>query len=328
MKPTQKLLVAILAGLASSASADVITDWNARTHGFITEAKLGTPPAIRVVALVQTAAYAATTFTDAANAANPNARGGAGVSIDAAVAAAHRTSLVKLLPAQQAAIDAAYQSVLATIADGTAKAAGIAAGEKAAADVFAQRADDKPGTEAYRPYTGAGIYVPTVTPAVVNWPQRKPWLMTSVSQFRPAAPPEMTTDAWAADYNEVKSIGSKASTHRTPAQTEIAVFWEYSLPGIYFGVVRPVADQPGRDVTRNARLYAAVAQAMDDGMIGVFDAKYHYNFWRPSTAIRNGDIDGHDGTQRDASWSPLVDAPMHPEYPSAHGTWPVPSPPC
>ena len=317
MKTKLNVLAAIVAGLASSANADVITDWNTKTHGFIGDAKLGTPPAVRVVAMVQTAAHSAAKL--AANDASANARGGNGASIEAAVVAAHRAALVKLLPGQQAAIDAAYQSALATIAEGPAKTAGIAAGEKAAADVFAQRADDKPGAEAYRPYTAAGIYVPTPTPAVPTWSQRKPWLMTSVEQFRPSAPPELTTDAWAAQYNEVKAIGGKGSTQRTPAQTEIAQFWEYSLPSIYYGVVRSVADQPGRDIVRNARLYAAVAQAMDDAMIGVFEAKYHYNFWRPSTAIRNGDIDGHDGTQRDGSWAPLIDAPLHPEYPSGHG---------
>ena len=71
-------------------------------------------------------------------------------------------------------------------------------------------------------------------------------------------------------------------------------------------------------MAQNARMFAAVAQAMDDAMISVFEAKYQYNFWRPATAIRNGDIDGNDATQREASWTPLVDAPMHPEYPSAH----------
>ena len=322
MKTKLKVLAAIVASLASNANADVITDWNAKTHGFIGEAKLGTPPAVRLMAIVQTAAHAAATLADGintANQANPTARGNAGASVEAAVAAANRAALVKLLPAQQAAIDAAYQSALTAIADGASKAAGIAAGEKAAADVFAQRADDKPGAEAYRPYTGAGIYVPTAAPAVPTWSQRKPWLMTSVTQFRPAAPPGLTTDAWAAQYNEVKAIGSQGSTQRTPVQTEIAHFWEYSLPSIYYGVVRSVADQPGRDIVRNARLYAAVAQAMDDAMISVFEAKYHYNFWRPSTAIRNGDMDGHDGTQRDASWTSLIDAPMHPEYPSGHG---------
>ena len=84
--------------------------------------------------------------------------------------------------------------------------------------------------------------------------------------------------------------------------------------------MRSVAAQPGRDVMRNARLFAAAAQAMDDGMVGVFDSKYHYNFWRPATAIRNGDVDGNDETARDASWSPLIPEPMHPEYPSAHAT--------
>jgi hypothetical protein len=83
-------------------------------------------------------------------------------------------------------------------------------------------------------------------------------------------------------------------------------------------VVQSVALQPGRDVLANARLFAAVAQAMDDAMIAVFDAKYTYNFWRPVTAIRNGDIDGHDATERDAQWLPLIDVPLHPEYPSAH----------
>ncbi|HET6263876.1 MAG TPA: vanadium-dependent haloperoxidase, partial [Usitatibacter sp.] len=97
-----------------------------------------------------------------------------------------------------------------------------------------------------------------------------------------------------------------------------ARFWEYSLPSIYHGVVRSVASAPGRDVVKNARLFAAVAQAMDDAMIGVFEAKYHYNFWRPITAIRNADLDGNDATEREASWMPLVDAPLHPEYPSGH----------
>ena len=83
-------------------------------------------------------------------------------------------------------------------------------------------------------------------------------------------------------------------------------------------MVRSVADQSGRDVTRNALLFAMAAQAMDDALIAVFDAKYHYNFWRPQTAIRNADIDGHDATDRDAAWAPLIDAPLHPEFPSGH----------
>jgi hypothetical protein len=227
--------------------------------------------------------------------------------------------LSKLMPAQQASIDAAYQAALAQITDSAAKTAGIAAGEQAAVAVLAQRADDGAATaESHRPYTTAGTYVPTAMPAVTQWPQRKPWLMTTAAQFRPGPPPALTSDVWARDFNEVKAFGAKNSTRRSPEQTEIARFWEYSLPAIYHGVARSVAQTPGRDVVQNARMFAAVAQSMDDAMIGVFEAKYHYNFWRPATAIRNGDIDGNEATQREASWAPFVDAPMHPEYPSAH----------
>jgi hypothetical protein len=300
------LAAALLAAGALTARADVITDWNLKVGDLIAEAKLGTPPAIRVMALVQTAAY------EAVNAS-------AGASVDAAVAAAHRSTLSKLMPAQQAGIDAAYQAALAPIEAGPAKSAGIAAGERAAAAVLAARADaDNPAPEAYRPHSTAGSYVPTATPAVPQWQQRKPWLMASAAQFRPGPPPALSSPAWARDFEEVKAFGGKTSTRRSAEQTEIARFWEFSLPSIYHGVVRSVASVPGREVVRNARLYAAVAQAMDDAMIGVFDAKYHYNFWRPATAIRNGDIDGNDATLRDASWTPFIDAPMHPEYPSAH----------
>ena len=302
------LIATLLGGTALNANADVITDWSIKTGDFITESKLGTPPAIRVMALVQTAAYEAVQAS----------RGGA--SVEAAVAAAHRATLVKLLPAQQAAIEAACQAALASVPEGPAKAAGIVIGERAAGTTFAQRASDSITAEAYRPHTTAGVYVPTAAPAAPTWSLRTTWQLTSPAQFRAAPPPALTSVTWARDYNEVKDFGAKGSTKRSAEQTEIARFWEYSLPAIYFGVVRSVATQPGRDVTRNARLFAAAAQALDDGMVGVFDSKYQYNFWRPATAIRNGDIDSNDETARDASWSPLVGEPMHPEYPSAHAT--------
>jgi hypothetical protein len=160
--------------------------------------------------------------------------------------------------------------------------------------------------------------VPTVIPVFSQWPQRKPWLMTSPAQFRPGPAPALTSERWARDYNEIKLLGGKGSMRRTAEQTEIAHFWESTLPTIYHGLVRSVASVPGRDVTQNARLFAAVTQAVDDAAIAVFDAKYHYDFWRPVTAIRNGDIDGNDATERDATWLPLIDTPMHPEYPCAH----------
>jgi hypothetical protein len=116
----------------------------------------------------------------------------------------------------------------------------------------------------------------------------------------------------------VRTLGARNSTQRTPEQTEIGRFWDYSLPAIYHGVLRSVALQPGRSMERNARLFALASQAMDDALIAVFEAKYHHGFWRPVTAIRNGDIDGNDATPREANWASLIDAPLHPEYPSGH----------
>ncbi len=108
------------------------------------------------------------------------------------------------------------------------------------------------------------------------------------------------------------------STVRTVEQTSIARFWETTSPAVYWPVVRSVAATPGRNVTDNARLLAVAAMAMDDALIAVFDAKYAYNLWRPITAIRNGDLDGNDATERDPGWMPLIDTPLHPEYPCAH----------
>ncbi|HEY6132864.1 MAG TPA: vanadium-dependent haloperoxidase, partial [Rubrivivax sp.] len=286
-----KILVAAAAALALQAHADVITDWNQKTNGFIAEARIGTPPAVRISAIVQVAALRAVTTL-------PH-----GASADAAVAAAHRAVLLKLMPAQQASVDAAVNAALAAIVEGPAKAAGVAAGEQAAAAVMAERQDDGAGTaEAYRPHAGAGSYVPTAPAAVPQWAQRKPWLMATAEQFRPAAPPALSSAQWARDFEEAKRLGHRTSKERTPDQTEAARFWDYSLPAIYHGVLRSVALQPGRDVLRNARLYAVAAQAMDDALISVFDAKYHHGFWRPVTAIRNADIDGNEATGRDASW--------------------------
>lgn len=293
---------------AGTAQADVVTDWNIRANDIVIESKLGTPPAVRVMALVQTAVHEAVKGA------------GRGASLEAAVAAANRATLTKLLPAQQATTDKAYQAALAALPDSPAKAAGIAAGERAAATVLTQRAKDSVAAENYRPVTIAGAYVPTAAVAAPTWASRTPWLMTSAAQFRVSPPPALDSDVWARDYNEVKDVGARASAARSPEQTEIARFWEYSLPAIYHGAVRSVADQPGRDVARNARLLAAVAQAMDDGLIAVLDSKYHHHFWRPATAIRNGDIDGNEATHRDSAWAPLIDAPLHPEYPSAHAT--------
>jgi len=305
---------------SSHVSADAVTDWNQRAGDIVVNANIGPLPAERALAIVQTSVYeAVNAITQRYPISDVKLRAAPGASIEAAVAAANRTALTKLVPSRQAEIDSAYQAALTAIADEAAKVNGIAVGEEAAAAVLALRIDDgATASESYRPYTKAGVYVPTVLPEAPQWMYRKPWLMTQPSQFRPAPPPELGSELWARDFNEVKALGSKNSQQRSAEQTEIARFWEEVMPPIYHGIVRSVANMPGREVTQNARLFAAVTQASDDALIAVFDAKYHYGFWRPVTAIRNADIDGNDATARDPSWMPFIDTPMHPEYPCAH----------
>ncbi|MGV3493224.1 MAG: vanadium-dependent haloperoxidase, partial [Ramlibacter sp.] len=294
---------------APQAKADAVTDWNTIAGDMIVQARIGTPPAVRIMAIVQTAVHEAVAATQQATPA----------SVEAAVAAASRASLAKLLPQQESAVAAAYRAAMAKLGDGPATAAGVAAGEQAAARVLAWRADDgAAGADRYRPHAAPGAYVPTAGVAAPHWPQRKPWLMADAAQFRPGPPPALDSAQWKRDFDEVKALGSRASRLRTPEQTEVARFWEYSLPPIYLAVVRSVATAPGRSVAQNARLFAAASQAMDDALIAVLDAKYHYGFWRPVTAIRNGDRDGHPGTEMEVGWAPLIDNPPHPEYPSAH----------
>ncbi|HZT56307.1 MAG TPA: vanadium-dependent haloperoxidase [Burkholderiaceae bacterium] len=325
MTPTARALALITVatfalGAHAPARADAVTDWNARAAGFSVEGRIHPPHlATSMMASVQSAVFAATNAITKKYPASAMLDAAPGASVDAAVAAASRGVLVKYAPAAKEAIDRTYDAALASIADGAAKTAGIDVGERAAAAVLALRAGDLSlPADQYRPVTTAGTYVPTVTPLATVWPQRKPWLMSSAAQFRPGPPPDLSSTIWARDYNEIKAVGARNSTTRTAEQTAIAKFWEATGNPIYHSIVRSLADRPGRDITQNARLFAVVAQATDDALIAVMDAKYHYMFWRPLTAIRNGDIDGNDATERDPSWTPLIDTPMHPEYPCAH----------
>jgi hypothetical protein len=315
-----RLVVATALLASPMAQADVVTDWNITATDIVVAANLLPPPAWQVMALVQSAVYeAVNAITQRYPADSVKLDAAPGASVEAAVAAANHAVLSKLVPAQQTAIDRAYQTALSTIADGPAKTAGLTVGNKAAAAILTLRADDVAAVpESYRPHTTPGLYVPTVIPIVSQWPQRKPWVMASADQLRPGPPPNLTSDLWARDYNEIKALGTKNSTTRSTEQTATARFWETGRPTIYYQVVGSVANAPGREVTQNAYLFAVVTQAMDDALIAIFDAKYHYNFWRPVTAIRNGDTDGNDATERDASWLPFIDTPMHPEYPCAH----------
>ena len=312
---------ALASACLTIAHADVITDWNTKANDFVAAAKISPMAANRSMAIVNVAVF------DAVNAisgkypksARLDVSAPSDASVDAAVAAATRSALAKLLPQVQKDIDSAYAAALASLGDGAAKSAGIAVGEKAAAAVLDMRANDGASApDTYVPSTTPGTYVLTGSPAAPHWGSRKPWLMSAGDQFRPAAPPALVSELWARDYNEVKTLGGKTSTQRTPVQSEIARFWEVTQTTLFYPLARTVALQPGRDVTQNARLMAAVGVALDDAVIAVWDAKYAYNFWRPVTAIRNGDRDGNSATDVDTAWSPFIDTPPHPEYPCAH----------
>jgi hypothetical protein len=146
----------------------------------------------------------------------------------------------------------------------------------------------------------------------------KPFAMTSPSQFRPGPPPALSSGVWARDFNEVKTIGARNSTLRSPEQTATAQFWASNGPQQYLDSVAGLPPITPAGVTDRARFLALLFMAISDAGIAHFDAKYAHNFWRPVTAIRNGDLDGNDATERDAGWLPLIDTPLHPEYPCAH----------
>jgi hypothetical protein len=301
--------------VAFGARADIVTDWADTTTQIATDS----PNTVRTMALAQNAVYEA---VNAITARYPRERidlGPAqGASIEAAVSAASRAVLLQEAPALKDKVEAAYARALATIAEGEARTGGVGLGERAAADVLTKHGNDIGAIEPYRPVTSPGVYVPTTIPTGWSLGQHRPWFLKSAAQLRPGPPPALKSELWARDYNEIKAVGSATSSVRTPEQTDIARFWATALPDIHIGLARSIAIAPGREVTRNARLYAAVAAAMNETETAVFEAKYHYLFWRPITAIRNGDRDDNPATERDADWVPLIATPMQPEYPCAH----------
>jgi hypothetical protein len=213
----------------------------------------------------------------------------------------------------------ALDAYLAGIPDGVDKAQGIKLGEEIAIKVIERRANDGENTpNAFRPVTPPGVYTETMITYGWQYATMQPFAMKSPSQFRPPPPIALTSDEWARDYNEMKDIGEKNSTNRTPRQTENARFWLTVIPGSNQPLARQLAISKNLSVVDSARFMALVAMAEMDAAIAVFDAKYHYTFWRPITAIRNGDIDGNPATERVATWQPIELTPMHPEYPCAH----------
>lgn len=318
---TRVILVAsLLVGLACPATADVITDWNERAVSTAIAAGGFGPSHVRNIAMVHVAMFDAlnsierryTPYRVQLQVSNTTSR-------EAAAAAAAHYLLVRLYPDKAKDVDAALTTALAAVIDANAKTQGVQLGERVAAAILADRSTDGANApDTYRPYTTAGTYVPTVLPAGSSWGMVKPFALKSGSQFRPAAPYALNSAQWEKDYNEVKRMGAKTGSGRSAEQTEIARFWEFTGVGTYNPVVRQILTAKNLGVLENARVLALVAMATADAYIAVFDAKYTYKFWRPITAIRNGDMDGNDATERDPAWQPIIPTPMHPEYPCAH----------
>jgi hypothetical protein len=242
------------------------------------------------------------------------------------VAAAAHGVLVHYLPDQKTTIiEPAYAASLATIPDGQAKTDGIATGEQVAAALIALRAGD--GFRAPMTYTPPnppipGVWLPTPPPPTsvgVYLGLMDPFSLESADQFRPDGPPRLRSKKWAREYNEVKDIGSSGSTTRTAEQTLAARFWAEAPVQQAHGGFRKFVLDHGLDVSGAARFMAMISVTYADALIACFDAKYHYAFWRPITAIRAGDTDHNDATVRDLTWAPLLPTtPNHPDYPSAH----------
>jgi hypothetical protein len=313
------LLAAFLTSPVSVASANVVADWDEKAVAFI-QPRMVPPVAYRAIAIVHIAMF------DAVNSIEPVYRpyyaqlpATRETSKEAAAAAAAGTVLIKLLPEAVSDIQVALKSYLAAIPEGDAKSGGIKLGEAVAAKTLEARANDgSSAADAYRPVTTAGVYIPTALTVAPQWPDLMPFAMTSPSQFRPKPPIALESEQWGKDYNEIKELGAKNSSKRTARQTEDARFWLLTGPLSTHPLHRQIALRKEMSVIDSARFMTVVTAAEADAMIAVLDAKYKYAFWRPITAIRNGDIDGNAATERDATWLPIDNTPMHPEYPCAH----------
>ena len=316
------MLAAMLTGvlLPAPVRADVIMDWNAKADAIAAQAQIGPFPHGRTLAMMHVALFEAVNAIEQRYVpyklkltAEP------GVSKEAAAAAAGHDVLLAVYPDRRAELDTAYVAMLASVPDGDAKNKGIELGKKAAADIIALRSNDKADApESFRPVTAPGVYTPTVIPVGSMQGAAMPWTMTSGSQFRPGPPPALTSETWTRDLNEIREIGGRDSKTRTAEQTTIGRFWYLVGPRTYNPIVRQVAMAKDMDIVDCARLFALTAMAGFDAQVSVFDGKYTYNLWRPLTAIRNADQTNNPATPRDATWLPLGDTPMHPEYPCAH----------
>lgn len=328
------LLIAVLAvtitrpaapARAAPAGAEAVIAWNTITLRTVITVGAQPPPSSFVYAsFVQAAVYNAMVAIEggyepykSSIAPHPDA------SVDAAVATAAHKVLAYYFSLQQSALDADYLAFMAAITDGAEKTAGIQVGIEAADELIALRQGD--GLNANIGFTmpapAPGVWqLPAGASPLVPWmSQLRPFMLESPDQFRPGPPPDLSSTEWAEQYNEVLLYGHRDSLVRTPEQTTAARFWS-SVPLTQYNLAyQQIANARGLGALETARLMAMGNIVGADALIGCFDAKYHYLFWRPLFAIQQGNTDDNPNTAGDPSFVPLLGTPAHPEYPSAHG---------
>lgn len=317
----------------NSARADVITEWNKNAQQALLTAKTSPIVSSRVLAMVQVAVFDSVNGIERRYAPiHVDFDAPSGASRRAAAVQAAYAVLVKLFPSQTANLEAQREASLCSIAsdeavdDSQSIALGVEWGQHVADDILLWRSTDG-FTAAPPPFLGStavGQWRPTppafLAGAVPQFATMTTWALNSPSQFRPSGPPALTSDQYAADFNEVKEIGSINSSTRTAEQTEIAFFWNGNTPAYWNRIATSVADERHTTLSENARLLALLNVAMADAVISCWDAKYTYNFWRPITAIQLASTDGNPATSEDAGWTPLLVTPNFSEYPSGHAT--------
>lgn len=322
MKIIQWLAVGT-AMLAAPAAADTVCEWVDFAQAIQTAAA-PPPNAPRTPDHERAQTQVALAMFEALNAIDPRyesylgmPRADAKASQDAAAATAAYEVLLAHYPSQKTALDDSYAITLATVADHQPRDSGVAIGKSAAAAALkAGGIDPAVAQKPYLPRAQAGVWVPTQLPVFDPFfTAFKPWILERADSVRPGPPPALTSERWARDYEEVKRVGAKGSKARTPHETLMA---RYRITPNMMPSYRLAADGPGRSPVQNARMFALIGMIENDAMLAIADAKLHYDFWRPITAIRNGELDNNPATLPDPAWEPLINTPNHPEYPCGH----------
>jgi hypothetical protein len=326
------MLIAILFGSAV-AKADVVLDWNAIAVNTAVANKQNPFAQARSAAIVQLAVFeSVNAITGEYHPYLGTIVAPPGASPDAAAIQAAYRVLRTYFPASVVPLDAERANSLASIPDGQAKTDGIATGEAAALAMIALRANDGSSPPQFKtpgpPVPGewqATPSCPIVNGVAVGiafqWQSVTPFGISSASEYLLDPPPVLTSHEYAKTYNEVMTVGSIDSTERPQDRANVALFYAASSPTQVFNqAVQQVAQERSHSLTENARALAVMNMAMNDSLVAAFFNKYHYNFWRPETAIHAGDTDGNPKTDPDPSFAPFVMTPCFPSYPSNHGS--------